>query len=92
MDFFNPTIADATFCFYKTNTNSKKVSTKKDCLNYLNEVITEMITSDVTDLKDLGNPYTLGLDLMHQFSNKVGKNSLVNTYFEGDIRFFKKRL
>ncbi len=64
----------------------------KDCLNYLNEVITEMITSDITGSEEPDNPYTLGLDLMRQFANKVEKNSLINAYFKGDIRFFKKRL
>ena len=64
----------------------------KDCLNYLNEVITEMITSDITGLEEPDNPYTLGLDLMRQFANKAGKHSMVNAYFEGDIHFFKKRL
>lgn len=64
----------------------------KDCLDYLNEVITEMITSDITGTEEPDNPYTLGLDLMRQFANKIGKHSMINAYFEGDIRFFKKRL
>lgn len=64
----------------------------RDCLNYLNEVITEMITSDITGSEEPDNPYTLGLDLMRQFANKVGKHNMINAYFEGDIRFFKKRL
>ena len=64
----------------------------KGCLKYLNEVITEMITSDITGLEEPDNPYTLGLDLVRQFANKVGKHSMVNAYFEGDIHFFKKQL
>lgn len=51
-----------------------------------------MITSDITGMEEADNPYTLGLDLMRQFADKVGKEELIRAYFESDIHFLKQHL
>lgn len=51
-----------------------------------------MITSDITGMEEADNPYTIGLDIMRQFADKVGKEELIRAYFKSDIHFFKQHL
>ena len=68
------------------------INLPEDCLDYMNEVITEMITVDIIGREEEGNPYTIGLELMREFANKVGMHDLADAYFYGNVRFFRKKL
>ena len=64
----------------------------RNCLHYVNEIITEMIAVSITGIEEERNPYTFGLDLMRQFANKVGAHNLIKAYFEGNVGFLKRKL
>lgn len=60
--------------------------------HHMNEVITEYITSLITGKNEENNPYTIGLEYIQHFGDKVGVHNMIQAYFRGNVRFFKREL